>query len=327
MVVSSDTIFVEKYGIVENSRRSFYSDNSLMSVLEKMLAPVSRKIDRSNPYVDARLPDGSRVNAIIPPLAIKGPCITIRPITIDDLVEFGALDDTMKSFLVSCVENHLNIVVSGGTGSGKTTMLNCLSASIGSSERIVTIEDTAELQLKQQHVVTLESKSANMEGKGEVSMRDLVKNALRMRPDRIVVGECRGAETLDMLQAMNTGHDGSMTTAHANTPVDMMKRLETMVLTGIEMPVAAIRTQIVAAVNIVVQLNRLANGSRKVTHISEVTVIDEDTGDIEVEDIFIYQETADGGYHGYTGYIPHFLLPMVEKGAIDPQAFFHSARV
>lgn len=331
MVVSSDTIFVEKYGVIENSRRSFYSDASLMSVLEKIVSPVSKRIDRSNPYVDARLPDGSRVNAIIPPLAVKGPCVTIRkfattPITMEDLVGFEAMDRSMFNFLRCCVENHLNVVVSGGTGSGKTTMLNCLSAFIGSTERVVTIEDTAELQLKQEHVVTLESRTANMEGKGEVSMRDLVKNALRMRPDRIVVGECRGVETLDMLQAMNTGHDGSMTTAHANTPVDMMKRLETMVLTGIDMPVSAIRTQIVAAVNLVVQLNRLSSGARKITHISEITDIDEDTGDIIVEDIYVFNETRDGGYHAYTGYIPRFLPPMVEKGAVDPEVFFGEVR-
>lgn len=332
MVVSSDTIFVEKYGVIENSRRSFYNDASLMSVLEKIVAPVSKRIDRSNPYVDARLPDGSRVNAVIPPLAIKGPCITIRkfsatPITMQDLHGFGAFDESMLSFLKACVENHLNIVVSGGTGSGKTTMLNCLSSFISPSERVITIEDTAELQLKQQHVVTLESRAANMEGKGEVTMRDLVKNALRMRPDRIVVGECRGVETLDMLQAMNTGHDGSMTTAHANNPVDMMKRLETMVLTGIEMPISAIRTQIVSAVNIVVQLNRLSSGERKVTHISEITTINEDTGEILVEDIYVYNETDQGGYHSYTGYIPEFLLPMVEKGSIDPYSFFSTAKV
>lgn len=327
MVVSRDKIFIEKFGVVEDSRRSFHSDALLMSVIEKIVSPVGRRIDKSEPYVDARLPDGSRVNAIIPPLAVKGPCLTIRkfatvPITIDKLVEFGALDEYMKKFLKSCVENHLNVVVSGGTGSGKTTMLNCLSSFISESERIITIEDTAELQLKQDHVVTLEARAANMEGTGEVSMRDLVKNSLRMRPDRIVVGECRGGETLDMLQAMNTGHDGSMTTAHANSPIDMMKRLETMVLTGIDMPVSAIRNQIVSAVNIVVQLNRLSSGARKVTHISEVHSLDFDTGEIIVEDVFVFNQTVDGGYHAYTGYIPTFMGPMVHKGLIDPAEFF-----
>ena len=327
MVISAEKIFVEKFGIVEDSRRRFHDDAALMSVIGKIVDPVNRKVDASTPYVDARLPDGSRVNAIIPPLAVKGPCLTIRkfsavPITIDKLVEFDALDEPMKNFLGACVENHLNIIVSGGTGSGKTTMLNCLSSFIGEAERTITIEDTAELQLKQEHVVTLEAKAANMEGKGEVTIRDLVKNALRMRPDRIVVGECRGAETLDMLQAMNTGHDGSMTTAHANSPADMMKRLETMVMTGIEMPVSAIRNQIVAAVHIVVQLNRLSDGSRKVTHVSEITGVDQDTGELIVEDIFIYQQNLKGGYHTYTGYIPSFLAPMVNKGLVDLDTFF-----
>jgi pilus assembly protein CpaF len=230
MVVSRDRIFVEKFGVVEDARRSFFNDQLLMSVIERIVSPVGRRIDKSNPLVDARLKDGSRVNAIIPPLAIKGPCLTIRKfsqakITIDDLVRFGALTSQMREFLRACVDSHLNVVVSGGTGSGKTTMLNSLSAFISPAERVVTIEDTAELQLKQEHVVPLETRPPNMEGKGEVTMRDLIKNALRMRPDRIIVGECRGGETLDMLQAMNTGHDGSMTTGHANTPQDMMKTL------------------------------------------------------------------------------------------------------
>ena len=327
MVISKDRIFVEKFGIVEDSRRRFHNDAAVMSVIAKIVDPVNRKVDASTPYVDARLPDGSRVNAIIPPLAVKGPTLTIRkfskiPITIDKLVEYNALDESIKNFLAACVENHLNIVVSGGTGSGKTTMLNCLSTYIGDAERTITIEDTAELQLKQDHVVTLETKDANMEGNGEVTIRDLVKNALRMRPDRIVVGECRGVETLDMLQAMNTGHDGSMTTAHANSPVDMVKRLETMVLTGIEMPVSAIRNQVVAALDIVVQLNRLSDGSRKVTHVSEVTNVDKDTGEVIVEDIFVYEQKSEGGYHTYTGYIPTFLSPMVKKGLIDLDTFF-----
>lgn len=329
MVVSRDRIFVEKFGVVEDSRREFYSDALLMSVIERIVSPVGRRIDKSTPLVDARLKDGSRVNAIIPPLALKGPCVTIRKfsqtsVTMNDLLNYGALTDEMVSFLTACVSAHLNIVVSGGTGSGKTTMLNCLSAFISPSERIITIEDTAELQLNQEHVVTLETRPPNMEGKGEVTIRDLLKNALRMRPDRIVVGECRGGETLDMLQAMNTGHDGSMTTGHANNPLDMMKRLETMVLTGTDMPVDAIRVQITGAVNLVVQLNRFSDGARRVTHISEVIGMDEESGHIIVEDIFRYYETpgAEEGRQLYTGYIPSFLPEMLDKKLITLDSLF-----
>lgn len=329
MVVARDRIFVEKFGVVEDSRREFYSDTLLMSVIERIVSPVGRRIDKSTPLVDARLKNGSRVNAIIPPLALKGPCLTIRKfsetsVTIHDLVKFGALTENMVNFLKACVDNHLNIVVSGGTGSGKTTMLNCLSAFISSAERVVTIEDTAELQLKQDHVVTLETRPANMEGKGEVTMRDLLKNALRMRPDRIIVGECRGGETLDMLQAMNTGHDGSMTTGHANTPQDMMKRLETMVLTGMDMPVDAIRIQISGAVHLVVQLNRFSDGARRVTHISEVVGRDDETGEIIVEDIFRYvlMPGKNQGRFLYTGFIPSFLPTMLEKDLIELEELF-----
>ena len=329
MVVARDRIFVEKFGVVEDSRREFYSDTLLMSVIERIVAPVGRRIDKSTPLVDARLKNGSRVNAIIPPLALKGPCLTIRKfsetsVTIHDLVKFGALTENMVNFLKACVDNHLNIVVSGGTGSGKTTMLNCLSAFISPAERVVTIEDTAELQLKQDHVVTLETRPPNMEGKGEVTMRDLLKNALRMRPDRIIVGECRGGETLDMLQAMNTGHDGSMTTGHANTPQDMMKRLETMVLTGMDMPVDAIRIQISGAVHLVVQLNRFSDGARRVTHISEVIGRDDETGEIIVEDIFRYvlMPGKNQGRFLYTGFIPSFLPTMLEKDLIELEELF-----
>ncbi len=329
MVVCRDRIFVEKFGVVEDSRREFYNDTLLMATIERIVAPAGRRIDKSTPMVDTRLQDGSRVNAIIPPLAIRGPCLTIRKFSkssvgLMDLVGFGALTEQMANFLIACVSKHLNLVISGGTGSGKTTMLNALSSFIGSSERVVTIEDTAELQLNQEHVVTLETRNANMEGKGEVTMRDLLKNSLRMRPDRIVVGECRGGETLDMLQAMNTGHDGSMTTGHANNPQDMMKRLETMVLTGTDMPVEAIRVQIASAVNLVVQLNRFNDGARRVTHVSEVTGIDEETGHVIVEDIFLYLPAQEGreGRHVYTGYIPRFLPDMVKMKLLQLEDLF-----
>ena len=331
MVVSRSQIFIEKFGVIEDSRRAFFSDEMLMAVLERIVAPIGRRIDVSSPLVDAHLPDGSRVNAVIPPLALKGPCLTIRkfssvPLGVDGLVASGALSEQMVKFLRACVRSHKNMIVSGGTGSGKTTLLNCLSGFIGPKERIVTIEDTAELQLQQSHVVTLESRPANLEGKGAITIRDLVKNALRMRPDRIIVGECRGAEALDMLQAMNTGHDGSMTTGHANTPGDMMLRIETMVLMGTSMPTSAIRDQIAAAVDVVVQLNRFPDGTRCVTHISEVIGIDEDTGDVLVEDIFVYQLPGDGqfggGEHIHTGYIPSFIEEMLVKGVVTLENFF-----
>jgi len=327
MVVSKDQIFIEKFGVIEDSRRSFFSDEMLFAVIERIVSPVGRRIDRSSPLVDARLPNGSRVNAVIPPLAVKGPCITIRkfstvPLEIEDLMRFGAISEQMTKFLRACVINRKNLVVSGGTGTGKTTLLNCLSRFIPYKERIVTIEDTSELQLKQSHVVTLESRPPNMEGKGAITIRDLVKNALRMRPDRIVVGECRGAETLDMLQAMNTGHDGSMTTAHANSPQDMMLRLETMVLMGTEMPVSAIREQIISAVDVVVQLTRFADGARRVTNISEIVGIDEDMGNIIVEDIFVYRERESGGSYAHTGYIPTFVEELLQSGDVDMKTFF-----
>ncbi|NNL84790.1 MAG: CpaF family protein [Myxococcales bacterium] len=331
MVVARDQVYIEKFGVIESAHRAFFSDELLLGTIERIVAPIGRRIDQSSPIVDAHLPDGSRVNAVIPPLALKGPALTIRkfsksPLQVSDLVGFGALSESMAKFLRACVSSHKNIVVSGGTGSGKTTLLNGLSGFIGSRERIVTIEDTAELQLLQPHVVTLESRPPNMEGKGEVTIRDLVKNALRMRPDRIVVGECRGAEALDMLQAMNTGHDGSMTTGHANTPEDMMLRMETMVLMGTDMPVSAIRDQVVAAIDLVVQLNRFPDGHRCVTNISEVTGIDEERGTVIVEDIFAYQLPGDGHYaggkHVHTGYIPTFIEAMLAEGTVDLDTFF-----
>jgi len=330
MVVCRDRIFVEKSGIVEDSRRAFFNDDMLMAVIERIVAPVGRRIDRSSPLVDARLPDGSRVNVVIPPLAVKGPCVTIRkfskvPLEIEDLIGFDALTPTMSRFLRGCCVARKNMVISGGTGTGKTTMLNCLSRFIPYRERIVTIEDTAELQLKQAHVVTMESRPPNMEGKGAVTIRDLVKNALRMRPDRVVVGECRGAETIDMLQAMNTGHDGSMTTAHANSAHDLVLRLETMVLSGSDMPISAIREQISSAINLVVQLTRYSDGARRVTQISEVIDVDRDTGEVIIEDIYLYQPGRRGkpGRFIHTGYVPAFIDELLEVDGGTLELFAH----
>ena len=329
MVVNAARIFVEKFGVIEDAHRSFFSDEALMSVIERIVAPVGRRVDRSTPLVDARLPDGSRVNAVIPPVAVRGPCLTIRkfsliPLEIDDLVRLGALSLPMVKFLRASVEVRKNILVSGGTGSGKTTLLNALSKFIPIKERVITIEDTAELRLQREHVVTLEARPPNLEGRGEITIRDLVKNALRMRPDRIVVGECRGGETLDMLQAMNTGHDGSMTTGHANSPEDMMLRLETLVLTGTAMPIPAIRAQIASALHLVVQITRFPDGGRRVTTIAEVIGIDEDTGLIQLEDLFRYRPPADGqeGRHRHTGYIPSFVAELLARGAMTLDTFF-----
>lgn len=331
MVVSRHQIFVEKFGVIEDTRRAFFSDDMLMAVIERIVTPLGRSVDWSTPLVDARLPDGSRVNVIIPPLAVKGPCLTIRkfakiPLTIADMLRHGTLSPAMEKFLRACVVARKNVVVSGGTGSGKTTVLNCLSSFIPPKERIVTIEDTVELQLQQRHVVTLETRPPNVEGKGEVTMRSLVKNTLRMRPDRIVVGECRGAEALDMLQAMNTGHDGSMTTAHANSPSEMILRLETMVLMGGELPITAIREQIASAVDVIMQLTRFPDGSRRVSHISEVAGIDRERGDVIVEDVFVYRLAGGGEYHNgshvHTGYIPTFVEELLEKGVMALDMFF-----
>lgn len=329
MVVSKDQIFIEKFGVVEDSKRSFFSDEMLIAVIERIVQPLGRRVDKSSPMVDARLADGSRVNAVVPPLAVKGPCLTIRkfsttPLEMNDLIGFGAISERTARFLKACVMNHQNIIVSGGTGTGKTTLLNCLSRYIPHKERIVTIEDTAEVQLKQPHVVTLESRPANMEGTGAVTIEDLVKNSLRMRPDRIVVGECRGAEALDMLQAMNTGHDGSMTTAHANSPEELILRLETMVLMGVDMPVKAIREQIIAAVGLIVQLTRFPDGRRCVTHISEVIGMNEETDEVLVEDIFRFQDDGiDGGDNfKHTGYMPQFVDDLLKKSNAGLGSFF-----
>ena len=299
MVNRFDEIYVERFGKLEKHALTFTGDRAVMGVIERIVAPLGRRIDESSPMVDARLKDGSRVNAIIPPLALKGPCVTIRKfakykLSSQDLVRFGALSPAMAEFLKVCVTARKNIIVSGGTGSGKTTLLNILSNFIPPGERVITVEDAAELKLHHEHLVSLESRPANIEGKGLVPIRELVKNSLRMRPDRIVVGECRGAEALDMLQAMNTGHEGSLTTLHANTPRDGLARLETMVLmAGMELPLIAIREQISSAVDIVVQQSRFACGSRKITSIVELTGME--SGKIQIQELFKYVS------QGYTG--------------------------
>ncbi len=333
MVVGHQDIFVERGGKLTLSDKHFSSDASVRSIIERIVAPLGRRIDESQPLVDARLKDGSRVNAVIPPLSLKGPCITIRkfakdPLQIEDLIRFGTLNERMAEFLKHCVMGRKNIIISGGTGSGKTTLLNVLSSFIPSTERIVTIEDAAELQLRQRHVVTLQSRPPNIEGRGEVTIRDLVKNALRMRPDRIVVGECRGAEALDMLQAMNTGHDGSLTTAHANSPEDMLRRLEVMTLmAGEDLPVRAIREQVSSAIDVVVQQTRFPDGSRKITYISEVVAYDSEEDEIVVEDIFRFRRTGwneEGRITGEwlaTGYVPSFLPELIETGVVDEGGF------
>lgn len=324
MVNAYDDIYVERGGKLLKSEVTFSSDAAVMSAIERIVSPLGRRIDESSPMVDARLKDGSRVNAIIPPLALRGPCLTIRKfaktkLTDEDLIRFGSINPQMVSLLCIAVEQRSNIIISGGTGSGKTTLLNILSNFIPADDRIITVEDAAELKLYQPHVVSLEARPPNLEGKGSVPIRDLVKNCLRMRPDRIVVGECRGGEALDMLQAMNTGHDGSLTTAHANTPRDVISRLEVMVMmAGMDLPAKAIREQIASAINLVVQQSRLADGSRKVTHISEITGMEGDT--VQLNDIFVYKQQgfdADGkvvGSFEATGQVPHFYETLRSRG-------------
>ena len=328
MVIDPDTIYVEQNGKLMLSDARFTDDERCRAVIERIVTPLGRRIDESSPLVDARLKDGSRVNAIIKPLALRGSCITIRkfsrnPLTMDKLVSFGALNEQMARFLTRSVIAKRNIVISGGTGSGKTTLLNVLSAAIPEHERVVTIEDAAELQLRQPHVVSLETRPPNLEGKGEYSIRDLVKNALRMRPDRIVVGECRGGEALDMLQAMNTGHDGSLTTTHANSPTEAVARLETLVLmSGLDLPVRAIREQIAGSVHLIVQQSRLSDGSRKIMAISELTGISQDTGEVELRPIFRYVRTGTGddgkveGEFRATGYLPSYLNDFIVMGLV-----------
>jgi pilus assembly protein CpaF len=300
MVNGAKKVYIERQGKIERTNLGFESDDHLMRIIDRIVSPLGRRIDESSPYVDARLPDGSRVNAIIPPLALNGPTLTIRkfskvPLTVDDLIRFGSVTPEAIEFLNACVESRLNVIVSGGTGSGKTTFLNVLSSFIPNDERIITVENAAELQLRQEHVVTLESRPPNIEGKGEVTIRDLVVNCLRMRPDRIVVGECRSGEALDMLQAMNTGHDGSLTTLHSNSPRDTLARLETMVLmAGMDLPVRAIREQIASAVDVIVHQDRMRDGSRKVVNVTEVQGMEGDV--IVMSDIFTFeQQGIEGG--------------------------------
>jgi pilus assembly protein CpaF len=329
MVVDPQTIFVERRGRCVRTTLRFTDDTRVRAVIERIVTPLGRRIDESTPLVDARLPDGSRVNAIIKPLALRGACITIRKfpkrrIGIQDLVGFGSLDESMGRFLQRSVQAKKNIIVAGGTGSGKTTLLNVLSSAIPEDERIITIEDSAELQLDQPHVVSLETRPPNLESKGQYTIRDLVKNALRMRPDRIVVGECRGGEALDMLQAMNTGHEGSLTTVHANSVPETLRRLETLCLmAGLDLPAQAIRENIASSVHLIVQQARLSDGSRKVTAISQVSGMNH-KGRIVVREIYRYEQTStaeDGASVGRfqaTGYLPSFLDDFIVRGLIQP---------
>jgi pilus assembly protein CpaF len=336
MVNTPDRVYVERGGKLELSGVHFVDNSHVLRIIDKIVSQVGRRVDEASPMVDARLPDGSRVNAIIPPLALSGPTLTIRkfsrdPYTMNDLISFGSLTPKSAQFLAACVKGKLNILISGGTGTGKTTTLNAMSAFIPGDERIVTIEDAAELQLQQEHVITLESRPPNIEGQGEIKIRELVRNALRMRPDRIIVGEVRGAETLDMLQAMNTGHEGSLTTIHANTPRDALSRLETLVMTaGVELPHRAIREQIASAFDLLVQIQRLVDGSRRITHVSEVLGMESDV--VTLQDIFVAkppdEQQAGSGMHRLlsplyaTGLKPHFLDKLAANDVVLPPTFF-----
>ena len=332
MVNGASQIYVERDGKIELTDRAFLDERSVLAIIERIVSPLGRRIDESQPYVDARLRDGSRVNAIIPPLSLTGPCVTIRkfskiPLTDRDLVRMGTLNEFMADFLRACVLLRKNIVVSGGTGSGKTTLLNVLSSYLPDTDRIITIEDAAELQLKQTHIVRLEARPPNIEGKGGIAIRDLVRNALRMRPDRIVVGECRGGESLDMLQAMNTGHDGSLTTVHSNSPRDVISRLETMVLmSGMDLPVRAVREQIAAAIDLIIHIARLSDGSRRIVNITEVVGIEGER--TTMQEIFLFKQTglAPGGrVQGRflpTGAVPTFIEDAQIKGISINRAMF-----
>ena len=327
MINGPDLIFVEHEGKLFETGIRFFNDQHLLSVIQRIVEPLGRHIDEASPMVDARLPDGSRVNAIIPPLAIDGALVTIRKfaknkLTTEDLIDYGSLTDEMAQFLSFAVKYKQNIIISGGTGSGKTTLLNVLSQFIPLDERLVTIEDSAELKLTHRNLARLESRTANIEGKGKVSIRDLLVNALRMRPDRIIIGECRSGEALDMLQAMNTGHDGALTTVHANSPRDSLSRLENMVLmAGVELPVSSIREQVASAINFVVQQSRLGDGSRKITQVTEITGREGNT--ILMQDIFVWKQEGideNGKFYGHfeaTGHIPKFVSALRERGILD----------
>ena len=331
MVNGWDRVYFERGGIIYRADTSFRDDSHILNIIDKILRPVSRRLDDSSPMVDARLPDGSRVNAVIPPLAVRGPSLTIRKfsrdlLAADDLVRLGTLGRSTLDFLSACVRSRANVLVSGGTGTGKTTLLNLLSAFIPRAERIVTIEDPAELQVKQDDWVSLETRPPNIEGKGQIVQRDLVKNALRMRPDRIIVGECRGGEAFDMLQAMNTGHDGSLTTIHANSPRDALSRIENMVLMAVELPISAIREQIASGINVIVHISRLQDGSRRVTHVTEIVGVQ--GGVVSMHDIFEFQGRgvdAQGQIVGQlqpTGLRPHVLDRLSQYGEHVPIEWF-----
>jgi len=331
MVNGAKNIYIERKGKLHRVPVTFENNEHLLRIIDRIVAPLGRRIDESSPYVDARLQDGSRVNAVIPPISLVGPVLTIRkfsknPITVEQLVQFGSISMEALQFLKACVEARLNIIISGGTGSGKTTLLNVMSGFIPDDERIITIENAAELQLRQEHVVTLESRPPNIEGRGEITIRDLVINSLRMRPERIIVGECRGGETLDMLQAMNTGHDGSMTTAHANSPRDVLSRIETMCLmAGMDLPVRAIREQVASAIDVIVQQERMRDGTRKVVTVAEVSGMEGDV--ITMTDIFSFEQTGveSGKIIGRlrpTGLRPKFMDQIEAAGINLPPSIF-----
>jgi pilus assembly protein CpaF len=339
MVNGADDVYIERGGKLERAAVSFTDDNHVLRIIDRIVSQVGRRVDEGSPMVDARLPDGSRVNAIIPPLSLRGPTLTIRkfsrnPYTLADLASFGALTPAAGTFLASCVRGKVNVLISGGTGSGKTTLLNALSGFIPGNERIVTIEDAAELQLLQRHVVSLEARPPNIEGEGEVRIRELVRNALRMRPDRIVVGEVRGAETLDMLQAMNTGHEGSLTTIHANTPRDALHRLEMLVLMGgVDLPLRAVREQIASAFDLIIHLVRLVDGSRRVSRITEVFGLEGDV--VSLQDLFVARTPDEEGTTiarssllgplRATGLRPNFMDKLATHGVEVPTNAFEEA--
>jgi pilus assembly protein CpaF len=337
VMVNGDTaIYVERSGRLQRTSARFLSDEHLRRVIERIVSQVGRRIDESSPMVDARLPDGSRVNAIVPPLAVDGPSLTIRkfakdPFKVGDLISFGTMTSQIAELLQACVQGRLNILISGGTGTGKTTLLNVVSSFIPEQERIVTIEDAVELQLHQEHVIRLESRPPNIEGKGEIAIRDLVRNSLRMRPDRIIVGETRGGEALDMLQAMNTGHDGSLSTVHANTPRDALARLETMVLmAGMDLPARAIREQVASAIDLIIQISRLRDGTRRITHLTEVHGMEGQV--VTLQDVFTFDYdaglNADGRFLGGqrpTGIRPRFVDRLAREGIHVPATVFGAA--